>query len=39
MESPRKLGLGTIYIALVHGRTNLTTRVLVWSLGTILGRC
>ena len=39
MESPLRLGLGTIYIAPLRGRTDLTTTVWVWSLGTILGRC
>ena len=33
LELPPKLGLGTIYIALLRGRTNLTTRVWVRSLG------
>ena len=33
MESPPKLGLGTINIAPLHEMTNLTTRVWVRSLG------
>ena len=33
MESPPRLGLGTINIAPLCGRTNLTTRVWVRSLG------
>ena len=32
--SPR-LGLGTIYIAPLRGRNDLTTKVLVWSLGMV----
>ena len=39
MESPPKLGLGTIYITPLHGMTNLTTEVWFQSLGTSLGRC
>ena len=39
MESPPRLGLGTINIALLHGKTNLTTRVWVRSLGMGMGRC
>ena len=39
MESPPKLGLETIYITPLHGRIDLTIRVWVRSLGTILGRC
>ena len=34
LESPPNLGLGTIYIAPFCGRTNLTARVWVRSLGT-----
>ena len=33
MELPHSLGLRTIYIAPLRGRTNLTTRVWVRSLG------
>ena len=33
MESPPRLGVGTIYIAPLHGKTDLTTRIWVWSLG------
>ena len=39
MESPLRLGLGTIYVVPLCGRTDLTTIVWVRSLGTILGRC
>ena len=39
MESPPRIGLGTIYIVSLCGRTNLTTKICVQSLGTILGRC
>ena len=39
MESPPRLGLGTIYIVPLHERTNLITEVWVWSLGMFLGRC
>ena len=39
LESPSSLGLGTIYIALLHGMTDLTTRVWVQSLGMGIGRC
>ena len=39
MESPLRLGLGAIYIAPLHGRSGLTTKVWVRSLDTILRRC
>ena len=39
MESPPRFGLGTIYIARVPGKTDFTTRVWVWTLGMIWGRC
>ena len=39
MESPPRLGLGIINIAPLLGRTDLTTRVWVWNLGTDLGMC
>ena len=39
LESPPSLGLGTIYIAPLRGRTDLTTKVWVWSLGIGMGRC
>ena len=39
MESPTRLGLGTINIASLRGRTNLITKVRVWSLGMEMGRC
>ena len=35
MESSPRLGLRTIYIAPLHGRTKLTTKVWVRSFGTI----
>ena len=38
MESPLKLGLGTIYSAF-RGRIDLTTRTRVWSLGIGMERC
>ena len=38
-ESLPPLGLGIINIAPLHGRTNLTTRVWVRSLGMGMGRC
>ena len=39
MESPPRLSIGTINIALLHGRTSLTTRVWVQSLGMGMRRC
>ena len=39
LESPSSLGLGTIYIVPLRGRTDLTTKVWVWSLGIEMGRC
>ena len=36
IESPPKLGLGTIYIAPLHGMIDFTPKVWVQSLGTIL---
>ena len=39
MESPSRLGLGTINIAPLRGRTSLTIRVWVQSLGMEMGRC
>ena len=39
MESPLSLGLRTIYIAPFCGKTDLTTRVWVRSLGMEMGRC
>ena len=38
MESPPRLGLGIIHIVPLRKRTDLTTRVWVQSLGTILER-
>ena len=38
MESPPNLGLGTINIVPLHGRTNLTITVWVWNLGMRMGR-
>ena len=35
LESSPSLGLGTIYIIPFRGMTNLTTRIWVWSLGTV----
>jgi len=37
-ESLPSLSLGTIYIVPLRGRTKLTTRVWVWSLGMGMGR-
>ena len=39
MESSPRLSIGTINIALLHGRTSLTTRVWVQSLGMGMRRC
>ena len=39
LESPSSLGIGTIYITPLRGRTSLTIRVWVWSLGIRMGRC
>ena len=39
MQSPSRLGLGTIIIALFHGRTDLITRACVRSLDIEMGRC
>ena len=38
-DSPPSLGLGTIYIASLRERTDLTTRVWVQSLCMGIGRC
>ena len=38
MKSPPNLGLGTINIVPLHGRTNLTITVWVWNLGMRMGR-
>ena len=38
MKSPPNLGLGTINIVPLHGRTNLTIIVWVWNLGMRMGR-
>ena len=39
MESPPRLGLGTISMTPLRGRTNLTIKVWVQSLGMGMGRC
>ena len=39
LELSPRLGLGIINIAPLLGRTDLTTRVWVWNLGTDLGMC
>ena len=39
MELPPRLGLETINIAPLCGRTSLTTKVGVWSLGMGMERC
>ena len=39
MESPPRLGLGTINIAPFHGKTDLTNKSHVRSLGMGMGRC
>ena len=39
MKLPPSLGLRTIYMVPLHGRTNLTTRVWVRSLGIRMGMC
>ena len=39
MESPPRLGLGTINIVLLHGMTDIITKIWVQSLGMGIGRC
>ena len=39
MGLPPRLGLGTINIEPLYGRTDLTIRVWIRSLGMILGKC
>ena len=39
LELPPSLGLGTIYMVPLRGRTSLTTKVWVWSSGMGMGRC
>jgi len=39
MDSPPKLGIRTINIVPLCGRTDLTTRVWVWSLSMGMERC